>query len=116
MADDSRGNVDKSGLWRQLSAIDRIKWRNLSVQYVANKACTSNKIRARCRGVSLQMLESAGVLGAGLQDPQCKKFVSDLAETQADAVLFVRDLTPLHATAQHWRSIFIDASRKALWH
>ncbi len=114
MSDDVRGNVVKSGLWRQLSASDKLKWRNLSVQYVANKRCALNKIRSRSRGVSLQMLESAGVLGVDPDDPQCNKFVSDLAEAQADVALFVRDLAPLHIMAQHWRSVFKDANSQGL--
>jgi hypothetical protein len=82
------------------------------VQYVASKRSPLDRVRVRNRGVSLEMLEAAGVLGVDPDDPQCNE--SDLAETQADVALFVRDLAPLHVRAQHWRSVFNNANGQGL--
>jgi hypothetical protein len=73
-----------------------------------------NKIRSKARGVPLEMLQSAGVLGADTDDPQCNRFISDLVETQADVALFVQELVPLHAQAQHWHAVIQQASDNGL--
>jgi hypothetical protein len=114
MSDDMRGSVVKGNIWRQLTPDSKRKWKSLSVQYAANKRAPANKIRSNSRGVTLAMLQSAGVLGADPDDPQCNKFISDLAETQADVALFVQQLIPLHSQAQHWRAILTQASENGL--
>jgi hypothetical protein len=113
MSDDTRCLL-KGSVWRQLSSDSRRKWKFLSVQYVANKQAPLNKFRSKARGVSLEMLQSAGVLGADPDDPQCNRFISELAETQADVALFVQRLVPLHAEAQHWHAVFKQASENGL--
>jgi hypothetical protein len=114
MSEDTRGSLVKGSIWRQLSSDSRRKWKSLSVQYVANMKAPMNKIRSKARGVSLEMLQSAGVMGADLSDPQCNRFISELAETQSDVALFVQRLVPLHAEAQHWHAVFKQASENGL--
>jgi hypothetical protein len=87
----------RAAVWQRLSNSDKNKLRQLSVQYKANKAAPANRVRNRQKGVSLEMLAQAGLLGADTDNEACAKWISDLVDTQLDVVSFVQSIPPLHA-------------------
>ena len=101
MGDDSRPLVN-GAVWSKLSNRDKNRLRALSVQYTANKAAPANRT-AKPRGVSLEMLAQAGLLGVDPDDPSCAKLVSDISETQSGVAQFVRTLPPLRNQVIHFR-------------
>jgi hypothetical protein len=100
--DTLRGAVVKSGVWKALDPEHRSKWKQLSVQWSANKQAVRNRGSkpSQNRGISLEMLEAAGVLGADAADPLCNRFIFEMIEGQSEVVSFVRSLAPLRAQAQ----------------
>jgi hypothetical protein len=86
----------RASVWHKLSKTDKNKIRQLSVQYNANKAVQANHVRNRQKGVSLEMLAQAGLLGADTDSQTCAKWITDLVETQVDVISFVESIPPLH--------------------
>jgi hypothetical protein len=72
MSQDMRGSVVRGSVLRRLSSDSKRKWKSLSVPYAATKQSPVNKTDSKARGVSLEMLQSAGVHCADLDDPKCK--------------------------------------------
>jgi hypothetical protein len=87
----------RAAVWQKLSNSDKSKLRQLSVQYKANKSAAANRVRNRQKGVSLEMLAQAGLLGADTDNESCSKWISDLVDTQMDVVSFVQSIPPLHS-------------------
>jgi hypothetical protein len=110
--DTLRGAVVRSGVWKALEPSHRVKWKNLSVQWAANKKSVRNKGSkpSQSKGISLEMLEEAGVMGADASDPLCNKFIADLIDCQSELVAFVRGLDEMRTTAHQLSEFFKSAS------
>ena len=79
-----------------MSSGEKARIKRLSVQYTANKKVPGNTVGRRTKGVSLNMLEESGLIGADTEDLSCSKFITDLVECQSDVVAFVKTLPELH--------------------
>jgi hypothetical protein len=85
----------RGALWSRMKPSEKRRYKQHAVQWKANKALPGNRQANKTRGVSLQMLQQAGMLGVDLDDENTSKFVADLAECQTDVVSFVLTLPAL---------------------
>lgn len=87
----------KGALWNKLSTAERARFSSLNVQYAANKKVPANRNNRRFKGVSLEMLQASGMIGADPEDGSTSKFVADIADNMSDVISFVQTLPALHA-------------------
>jgi hypothetical protein len=99
----------KARLWNAVSDSEKGRLKRLSVQYKANKAL--NPTPRHAKGVSLEMLAQAGMIGADPDDENCSKWVTDVVETQADVVAFVQTLPSLRARVVQSREQLVAAAQ-----
>jgi hypothetical protein len=85
----------RGALWSRMKPCEKRRYKQHAVQWKANKAIPANRRGNKTRGVSLQMLQQAGMLGVDLEDENTSKFISDIAECQSDIVSFVQTLPEL---------------------
>jgi hypothetical protein len=101
----------KARLWNSVSDREKSRLKALSVQYKANKASVANRTNRHAKGVSLEMLAQAGLVGADPEDENCSKWVTDVVETQADVIAFVQTLPALRARVLQCREQLLAAAQ-----
>ena len=81
------------------------------MQYTINKSVAANRTARHPKGISLEMLAQASMLGADSDDPNCSTLVTDIVEAQEDVVSFVQSLTALRERVVSCRDQLVTAAQ-----